>query len=187
MDDLQKIFDGCRALYEQCYENVKEMSCSIAEIMESEGKRWDPKITTGKFDVVLQYSLLQIAVADFDLDKNEVVFIRDLTKQGDFVNYINAVANTKITWEGLYNSQINNLRSFLNDIEPVMEDLSNEFVNVFAVCDKATEYDFAADLEKNIVLIITGLAHMDGSISKSELKQSCVILGAVNRIKELKK
>jgi len=187
MADLQTVFDNCRVLYKKCYDNVKAMACDIASVMESQGKEWDPKITSGKFDIVLQYSLLQIAVADFDFDRNEMIFIRDLTEQGDFVNYINSIAKTNITWEGLYNSNINDIRKVLRNIEGLMAGLCEEFVNVFAICDKVTEYDYVSDLERNIVLVIGGLAQMDGTITNSEIDQGCLIIGAINRIKELKK
>ena len=187
MASLQEVFDGCRVLYQKCFNNVKAMSCEIAAYMESKGEPWDPKVTAGKFDIVLQYSLLQIAASDFDLDKNELIFIRDLTEQGDFVNYINSIAHTQITWEGIFDSSITEFRKFLRGVENLIENLSMEFVNVFAICDKVTEYNYVADLEKNIALIFAGLMTMDECLSNSELEQDTVMNRAINKIKELKK
>lgn len=187
MADLQTIFNSCRELYKKCYGDVRLMSCEIAKYMESQGKNWDPRITVAKFDIVLQYSLLQVAVADFDFDRNEMIFIRDITEQGDFVNYINAMANTDITWDGLFNSSVSDIRKFLRDIKDVIEELSDEFVQVFALCDKLTQYDFVSDLEDNVVLIIAGLAKMDGTITASEITQTYLIMEAINRIKRLKR
>ncbi len=188
MNDLQNTFDACSALYKKCYDNVKAMACDIAAVLEEQGVDFDPKITTGKFDIVLQYSLLQIAVADFDFDVNEMIFIRDITEQGDFLNYVNSIAKTGITWNGLLNSSVNDIRKFLRDIEGEIEELSEEFVAVFATCDKVTrEYNYVADLEKYIVSILAGLMTMDGNITKNEASTSTVIGRAINKIKQLKK
>ncbi len=186
MSDLQSIFEVCREAYKKCYDNVKAMSCSIARIMEKKGIEWDPKITSGKFDIILQYSLLQIAAADYDFDRNEMIFIRDLTEQGDLVNYMNSITKPSITWEELYDCSVIEIRAALRRIEGIMVNLSDEFINVFAICDVATEYNYLYDLEDNILLIIAGLAKMDGAITDSELNQGCLIIGAINKIKKLK-
>ena len=182
MNDLQKIFDNCKALYKWCYNDVKAM----AKLVSRTFTNIDPKITTIKFDIILQYSLLQIAVADFDFDSNELIFIRDLTEQGDFVEFMNAGAKTNFSWNDFFNTNIISIREILRDTYDLMNELSEEFVAVFALCDKVTEHDFLADLEKNIFLIISGLSIMDGEITKSECNESCLIIESINRIRDLK-
>ena len=67
-----------------------------------------------------------------------------------------------------------------------MGELSEEFVRVFAVCDKATEYDFVADLERDLLAIVAGLINIDGTVSRSEMNEKCLILGTIDRIKKIK-
>ena len=185
MDDLQTIFEGCQRLYKECYDNLRKMSCIIARYMEAINQDWNPRLTTLKFDIVLQYSLLQIAVSDFDFDQNEVIFIRDLTEQGDYVQYINSIAHTNFTWDDFYNTRVCDIRKILRDTKNLMLDLSEEFITVFALCDKFTEYDYVANLEKNITLIILGLSKMDSEITESEMNEDCLIFATIDRIKEL--
>ena len=186
MAGLQQIFDSCRALYKKAYANVKAMAEDVAAVLKEQGKKFDPRITTGKFDVILQYSLLQVAVSDNDLDRNELIFIRDLTDQGDFVNYINSLAKTSITWEKLYNSNISDVQKVLNSVEPVMVELSKEFVVVFTLCDLSTEHDFLDDFKKAITALILGLSVMDGDPNSEDLNESILIVGVLNAIQEIK-
>ena len=189
MADKQTIFNNCRGIYEDAYDLVKQMACAVGKTLEKEGKDFDPRITTGKFDIVLQYSLLQVAVSDFDLDVNEVIFIKDLTKQGDIVSYLNAIEKDAKypSWDELYNSGAKNVRKWLRDIESDMKQLSEEFVTVFALCDAITEYDYLSDILKQIAAIILGLAMMDGDPGSEDLKENILILEALNEIAERKK
>lgn len=186
MYDLQKIFDDCCAVYERCMNNIREMSYDVANYMEKEGVDWDPNITCAKFDIALQYSLLQIASSDLKLDENELIFVRDIAEEGDFLAYINSIGNTNITWESLFSSNIFTIRKLLRGLEGAMGELSEEFVRVFAVCDKATEYDFVADLERDLLAIVAGLINIDGTVSRSEMNEKCLILGTIDRIKKIK-
>ena len=183
MNDLQKIFDDCRMFYKKCYNNVKAMAEDIARV----SKDINPDITVLKFDIILQYSLLQIAAADYELDENELIFIRDLTEKGDYVSYINKIANSNITWDDIFNSNVIKFKNFLEDSYPLMDELSAEFVIVFATCDKLTDYNYFKDLENYIKMIIAGLSLMDGEITTSEKNKSCLILNAIKEIKDYKK
>ena len=101
MYTLEDMFNDCRNLYRASYFVVKNMSCSVGACLEKANIAFDPRITCMKFDMVLQYSLLQIATKDFFLNKDEVIFIRDLT-ESDILNIINASENTDYTWEDIY-------------------------------------------------------------------------------------
>lgn len=91
MADLQKIYDGCKKIYDNCYHMIEIMSSGIKTFMDSKGVTdYNPDVTLIKFDLLLQYSLLQIATADYEIDRNELIFIRDLTEKGDLVNYLNS-------------------------------------------------------------------------------------------------
>ena len=186
MATKQDVFDLCKSLYLKSVNNVKAMAVEIAKIAEKDGIDIDPKAVAGEFDVVLQYSLLQVAVADFELDADEIIFIRDLTEYGDFVNYCSS-EKFKLTWEMLYNASINDVRKLLKSLEDIIKDLSGRFVRIFAICDAATEYNFVSDLEDYLNTIITGLSLMDGDQTSDEKEVQTVIMSAVRQIKKLKK
>lgn len=191
MTDLEnKIYDGCKEIYDHCYDIIETMSTCIKTFMDSKGVTdYNPEVTLIKFDVLLQYSLLQIATADYDIDKNEIVFIRGLTKKGDLVNYINANSSggTPITWDMIYRADVLDVRKALDLLKSEIVKLSKEFVMVFSTCDLATpEYDFFSDLVDGVFCIIKGLASMDGKIECSEADADCLILDTLEEIKKIK-
>lgn len=187
MANLQEVFNNCKTLYNKAYTCICSMSKTIAELMRKEGKQFDPEIAPLKFDIILQYSLLQVAVCDNEFHQNEMVFIRDLTQKGDFVNFVNGVAKTNLTWEGLINSNVNDLKKVLNTLLPVMRDLSNEFVAVYSLCDKATEYDYLNDLRQTVLALILGLSVMDFDASSENLDTYVLMIEVMNRIEANKK
>ena len=110
-----------------------------------------------------------------------------MTKSGDFVDYINSVADTNITWEGLYCSNVIDIRKVLRSLETTMRDLSKEFIVVFSIYDKFTEYNYLADLKDTILQIIAGITFMDGDEKSEDLSESIFIFEVLSKIKELKK
>ena len=180
-----KHLDRCKVCYLEINRDISAMAEAIGVMMQERGKNFDPKVTVMKFDLILQYSLLQVACSDYDLAQNEIVFIRDLTKNADYCKYISFVSKKPCTWADLLNSDIVAVRSLLRATEEDMKELSDEVVNVFAIADKATEYDFLSDLRVNLLLIISGLSMMDGDIESEDYSQSVLILDVVKRIGDL--
>lgn len=188
MTDLEKIFNGCKKIYDNCYDMVEVMSSSIKTFMALKGVTdYNPEVTLIKFDVLLQYSLLQIATADYEIDRNELIFIRDLTKKGDLVNYLNSLGGDQITWDTIYRSDVLEIRKLLDLLKKEIVKLSKEFIMVFATCDLATpQHDYLSDLSENIICIIVGLTSMDGKVESSETGADCLILHTLNEIKKIK-
>ena len=188
MGELQKVFDTCRQLYKDCFVTMDAMAKLVSQTMAKKNVQYDPRTFTGAYDILLQYSLLQVAVSDSSFDRNEVIFIRDLTVQGDFVNYMNAVTKTSVTWDTLYHENADQLKSVLRQIEPLFVMLSNEFIELYALTDAATpNKDYVAELEQKTAAIICGLAAIDGHISESELEFNPLIMNVIFKIEQRKK
>ena len=186
MATLQDLFDSCRRIYKDMYETMRLMAEEFATRVKNGD--WDPSITTYKFDIVVQYSLLQVALADFDFSRNELIFIRDLTEQGDIVEYWNKGArdsSERISWEDLYNADAIDLRKFLRASRSDILDMSDEIVHVFEIMDALhTEHDYASLCEKSMFLLIHSLGMMDGEYTEEEKNEPNVILGVFDRIKQ---
>mgnify|MGYP007081723968 CR=1 FL=1 len=192
MADLQRIFDNCREAYKKSYFTISEMGNWLGKHLDSGKKeRFRSNILCKNFDIVLQFSLLQIALADYDLDSKEVVFIRDLTLDGDMFEYLNSFVESKVDWQMAYNANISELKEFLKIVEPLMKSLSDDLVTAFAICDASTVHNYVSDLRAEILTIINGLGKMDGDFSYLELHTDCLIVHLIFEIKrreeELKK
>lgn len=188
MADLQKIYDGCKKIYDDCYHMIEIMSFGIKTFMDSKGVTdYNPDVTLIKFDLLLQYSLLQIATADYEIDRNELIFIRDLTEKGDLVNYLNSLGGAQITWDMIYRADVFEIRKLLDLLRDEIVKLSKEFIMVFSTCDLVTpQHDYLSDLTDNIICIILGLASMDGRVEHSETNTNCLILHTLDEIKKIK-
>ena len=186
MADLQKIYDGCKKIYDNCYHMIEIMSSGIKTFMDSKGVTdYNPEVTLIKFDLLLQYSLLQIATADYEIDRNKLIFIRDLTEKGDLVNYLNSLGGAQITWDMIYRADVFEIRKLLDLLRDEIVKLSKEFVMVFSTCDLVTpQHDYISDLAADVLCVIVGLTSMDGKIESSERRADCLILHTLNEIKK---
>lgn len=187
MADLQAIFDKCKLAYKVTCADIGAIGDWLSERLDNGKKeRFNSELLCKNFDIVLQFSLLQIAVADNDLDSKEVVFIRDLTINGDLIEYLNSLVENKIDWETVYNADVFELKGLLKDIEPLMESLSNDLATAFAICDLSTIYNCVSDLKTSIMAIINGLGKMDGDFSYLEQHADCLIVRVISEIENKK-
>lgn len=189
MADLQALFDKCRTAYKLGgYLDVSLVGNWLSEQhLDNEKKeRFNSELLCKNFDIILQFSLLQIAVADNELDSKELVFIRDLTIKGDLIEYLNSLVESKISWETVYNADVFELKGLLKDIEPLMESLSNDLATAFAICDVSTIYNCVLNFKKSIMTIITGLGKMDGDFSYLEQHADCLIIRVISEMENRK-
>lgn len=187
MADLQAIFDSCREAYKESHFKISAMGDWLSERLDNGKKeRFNSKLLCRNFDIILQFSLLQIAVTDNDLDSKEVVFIRELTINGDLIEYLNSLVENKIDWETVYNADVFELKGLLKDVEPLMESLSNDLATAFAICDLSTIYNCVSDLKTSIMTIINGLGKMDGDFSYLEQHADCLIVRVISEIENKK-
>lgn len=187
MADLQGIFDKCKLAYKVTCADIGAMGDWLSERLDNGKKeRFNSELLCKNFDIILQFSLLQIAVADNDLDSKEVLFIRDLTINGDLIEYLNSLVENKIDWETVYNADVFELKGLLKDVEPLMESLSNDLATAFAICDLSTIYNCVSDLKTSIMTIINGLSKMDGDFSYLEQHADCLIVRVISEIENRK-
>ena len=187
MADLQAIFDKCKLAYKGTCVDISMMGHWLSERLDNGKKeRFNSKLLCKNFDIILQFSLLQIAVADNDLDPKEVVFIRDLTINGDLIEYLNSLVENKIDWETVYNADVIELKGLLKDIEPLMESLSNDLATAFAICDASTVHNYVSDLKTSIIVIVNGLGKMDGDFSYLEQHADCLVIRLTSEIERRK-
>ena len=187
MGKLQEIYDFCKEKYNDCFAVVNGMACAVSELLAKKGESYDPKNVTLKFDLLLQYSLLQVAVADNDFDRNELIFIRDITNQGDLVDYLNAAFGENFKWEDYFQSDVQNLQQLLALLNDQMIQLSREFVTLFAFCDSMLQKDHTAELEQKVAEIIVGLCTMDNNVTEQEMNTEILffkVIGAIKAEKE---
>lgn len=172
--------------YQDSINDIRKMAKLMEDIFSQRGLDYDSKSVLRDFDILLQYSMLQIAVADDILTKDEIQFIQNITEYGDFCTFLSAVAKYKITWEGLYYSDESDIKTILNDMKGIIYTLAKTFMATFAVVDSETEYNYLADLKRNVTIIILATCKADGEIEDTEFSNGCLIIDIVKEIENKK-
>ena len=179
MIELQQIFNDCKAIYKKAYDVVD----TVAKTDWSENPDGESTITpsdiTRSFDVCLQYSLLQLAISSGELHVNEMIFIRDLTRRGDLINYVNGLIPDQegFEWENLPSWKIADLEDLMELLYKPVLTYSLTFIMMFKASDMIhKEVDLASILDDLISTIGHGLCFMDGDEDSNDPDTDLLIL-----------
>lgn len=186
MENSKNFMLLAKGAYQDCINDLRKMAKLMDGVVSQRGIDYEPKSVLRDFDILLQYSMLQVAVADDILTKDEIQFIQNITAYGDFCTFLSAVAKYEITWEGLYYSDESDIKSVLNDMNDIIHMLAKTFITTFAVVDSATEYNYLADLKRNVTIMILATCKADGEIEDSEFSNGCLIIDIVEEIENRK-
>ena len=182
--DYKKIFEKSELLYSAIIKDISQMAKTVSDSLKKSGKRFEPEITVMKFDIVFQFSLLQVACSDSDLAENELGFIRDLTEYADFCDFLASDDGEfkDVTWDKLMSYKADEAEALLDKVEDRVRSVSEEVVNVFALYDKASKHDHLSDLSDNVFGVISGLALADGDEDSEDLKKKVLIFECLDKI-----
>lgn len=180
---MADIFTIAKAAYDDSINDLRKMT----KFFERVNPKCNPRLILNRFDVMLQYSLLQIALVDGFLSVDECLFIKELPQYSDFCVFLEEQGFKDVTWEKIYNTRESFLNRVLDDAQDIMTDFAQEFVQIFAAGDFISSYDFLADLKKNVLAIVFATCKADGRVSEDELEAECLIIGTLHAIEEREK
>ena len=158
------------------------MGKATEQVMAKKGKKFETRILLNQFDVLLQYSLLQVALADGTLAGEELTFIMDLSQYYPLPEFLKTVGYTNATWQVIYNTNEQKLNGIVKEVEDSVVKLSQDFINIFSAYDSATDYNYFNDLKRNISKIIAATCQADGNSETRELNKGCLIIDALAQI-----
>ena len=146
--------------------------------------KFDPKAGLCRFDVLLQYSMMQVALYDNQLDREELKLISELSKFANFCDYLTAKGYKDVTWQNLLNANADQLKQIIAEYAKDMVDLNQEFVYVFTVVDiQVTEADLLKQLTNDILFMLHSVAVSDEKYAEDEVyKADCLIFRALEAI-----
>ena len=176
-----------RAAYANAIENAEFIIGVYKNFKDSKGEPYDPQQTLEEFDIVLQYSLMQIAVSNFNLEAEELTFIKNLTKYGDLAYYLDSyLDDSKWTWEKFLSVDPIILKSVIADMKEHMRNLADDFVFIFSIVDKITkDTDYSAILTVQTLMIVETVKKLgDSTIPESD--EDCLMYEICNEIKRNK-
>ena len=140
------------------------------------------------FDVALQYSLLEVAIADNILVKEEIKYIRDLTNSGDMVSVLHSVGSPIASWDEMLDWNIFYLRNYIKDIHELLYEDTRRLATLIGVIDAAfTEYNFIGELNEIMAFLKTGVILADGQISAYQISERSLIFELLEEAERIKK
>ena len=184
---MASIFDEAKAAYKKCINDLTVMGNATEQVMAKKGKKFETRILLNQFDVLLQYSLLQVALADGTLAGEELTFIMDLSQYYPLPEFFKSVGYKNATWQVIYNTNEQKLNDIVAEIKDSVVKLSEDFINIFSAYDSAADHNYFEDLKRNVGLIIAATCQADGKAEEREIKNGCLIIDAMAKINQLKK
>lgn len=180
---MASIFDSAKAAYDKCINVLTIMGKATEQVQAKKGKKFSTQVLLNQFDVVLQYSLLEISLADEHLAGEELTFIMDTAKHYELPEFLKSAGYANATWQVIYNTEEKKLGNILAELKDRVIGLSADFENIFSAYDSASTHDYFSDFYQNIRLLIRATAQADGEAKACELEKGCLILDALARIK----
>lgn len=172
--------------YNQATKTLEAIFTLYRLFKEKNGETFDVRVALNRFDVLLQYSMMQVALKDGYLHVEEVKLIRDLSKYCDFCGYLNQRGYKDVTWQMVLNTDEETLKSIISICNNDIVNLNEEFIAVFSLIDRAIEERSCIDLLKNQVYIMLGaVSAADMDFNKEEIGDNCLILQALSVIEKL--
>lgn len=183
----KNVFEEAAKAYVAVMNTATEMFKFHQQSMANDGKNFDVRVGLNQLDVIIQYSMLQVALNDCNLDENEVNFIKSMSQFCDFCDYLNQAGYQGVTWDVIFNTDENSLKEVLEESKESVISLSEDFVKVFSLIDAMTEHNYLDDLYKNFCAIISGVMNADGKTYKEEVTNGCLLVDLLNAVDAKKK
>ncbi len=181
---MNQVYEEAFQAYSSATELLGQMLTAAATVEHQDSEFCQRELA--KFDVMLQYSLLQIAVADGSLKGEELGFIYDIAKYGDYCKYLQAISNKPITWEVIYGTEESGLQELLAGTDEAMIDLGENFIRVFALLDMADKDTSYANLMiEYLEKIVFATMYSDGKPEEAELNNGCLVLSVFHNIAQI--
>lgn len=156
--------------YNQTFEMLDNLGKTFEKFFAKKGKEFSGDVFVKQFDCVLQYALLEFALADGEICENEISFIKNLTKKGDLVTYINSYYKTSISWNDILNAKSSSVAKWIKVNKEYVDKIAEQFTDAFAFADSALDEDLFTKLNDSVVAIFVMLSFMDGDSSEAEKK-----------------
>ena len=167
----KKAFDA----YDRCIETIRLFAETANKVIKERNPHGgcDVETVLYDFDAILQYSLMQVAVNDYEFSIQEARFLRDLAQYCDFCDYVSGFTDAEVDWDLFLNCKVSLVKKLL-EVEDIYEDVRGKAENLailFAMIDAATpDTDFYESFRKDFGNILYAMMLADGEAEKDEIE-----------------
>lgn len=154
--------------YDQIMQKLNEIGVGLAIISRKINRNFSTELFLRQFDILLQYSLLECAMDDRDVDVDELVIIKNITKHGDIIDLVNREYNADLTWNAFLANDILALKSFMDTIKDIVDEMAIDFCTFFGVFDANIPVDYLQLLIDDYGKIMLAVVCADGRVDQRE-------------------
>lgn len=152
-------------LVKKGFDNYLELIKLVTElynIVQSNLKSKDKTISIQKelenVDVAIQYGLIEIAINDFSLSKEEIEYIKSLCKYKDFTSYLKDTKFNGTSWEVLYLAEKDELEELIKQLKEDIFKLITPFITTLSTLDvQLQERKYLSNFKTYLENIVIGL------------------------------
>lgn len=169
------------------YEELEKMILAMAERINKDNpdKVLDPTFFMKAFDIVLQYSLLQLSAADQKIDPVEVLFVKEITKYADFAAYLSEKYNIKdLDWSVFIETNVNEIKDILKNEEKNVQNIATQLEMMIAFFHLQLGDEFIKTLVGHMIEIVKELIVIDNDRSDAEFANNIFINNFLNAVLE---
>ena len=167
------MFDQATIAYQNSIDMIRKMDEAFqnAAFKNDPCKRYDTRITLAQFDMILQATLLSMALSDGNFDRLEQQFVDKITDYGDLLTYIkqDSQGRLDLTWSQVASLREETQASLVQALPAILDKLCDSFVKPLALVDKVVDdVDVLQHVELNFAEICVCLCFVVGSCEKVE-------------------
>ena len=161
----QQLFDDACNYYKDLVLTIKRVGIILEGVKNFD---YSTEIALRQIDWILQFILLDQALEDGEMEKNERLFIDQITKYGDLLQLINEKYQTNLQWGALEILNNKVLFEIMKAMVPQILELERDFIGYFAFADALIEdHDYYEDLRVDILNIAECLSLVNGDDSNN--------------------
>ena len=178
---VQKAIANVRDNYEELEKMILAMANRINK--DNPDKVLDPTFFMKAFDIVLQYSLLQLAAADQKIDPLEVLYVKEITKYADFAAYLSEKYNIKeLDWSLFLDNDIGKIKQILGNEEKNVQSIATQLEMMIAFFHLQLGEEFMKTMVGHMIEIVKELIVIDNDNSDAEAANGIFINKFLNDI-----
>ena len=169
----EQIFALAQHNYAECEEIINTVTTALNN---NSDQPLDPKVPMICFDLILQSCFLNAAVNDGELEHNEIVFITNVTKYADLLDFVNQDMKAQnaewptITWDVIPQLESEVQQNLALAATAIVDKYAEAFVKLFATVDKIlTDVDLLAMLKEKVGIMLIGITGIDGDDIESDV------------------
>ena len=158
------------------YQKARQLVSKMNDVVSAVRPDFNPKAGYLKLDIIVQYTLLEIALADGKFLPIEGEFIDKITDSFDVINLFDNVPKG-MNWRWFAdNKGYSEIKNTIGNLRKMAQEHMLDFAGLFALVDAAyTDYDILGELLEYLGLIAGAFTRIDGSHDESEVKVASAV------------